>query len=204
MFDYKSDKTTWINSNDYITALDFDYIETYSFNRFDPLTQIEYDQLSKQREQNPLPPLSMKRFKELDNLYNGSDLLVDKNQHFHPSSVKMSTIKNDTEISHLKEILKMEIVEWLAMLCAPFYRDAIVFYNSSGQIVSVLNVCLECKHITTGDKHLQADFEVYDLLKKFFLEKGHTVENPGYFLMDQFGEQKAKFLAERESKKNID
>jgi len=203
MSDYKPDKILWVISKDYIKELDFDYIETYSFNRFTPLIQIEYDQLSKQREQGRLLPLSMKRFEELKNLYNGSELLIDKNGFFHPSSVKMSTFKkDDPETLHLKQILGMDVVEWLAMLCAPFYRDAVVFYNSSGQIVSVLNVCLECMHITTGNKELQADFEVYDLLKKFFLKNGHRVENPDYFIMDQFGDKKAKFLAERDSKKN--
>lgn len=203
MSDYKSNKIPWVTSKDYIRELDFDCIESYSFNRFAPLIQIEYDQLSKQREQGRLLPLSMKRFKELENTYNGSELLIDKTGNFHSSSVKMGTFKkDDPEILHLKQILEMDVVEWLAMLCAPFYRDAVVFYNSSGQIVSVLNVCLECKHITTGNEELRADFEVYDLLKKFFLKNGHRVENPDYFLMDQLGEKKAKFLAERKSKKN--
>lgn len=185
----------------FIKHLHFDYIETYSFNRLPPALQSEYDLLSKQRQTRRLPPHEMKRFMELDQTHNGLEVLINEHVQFHPSSIKMSTIKNDDpDISHLKEILEMEIVEWLAMLCAPYYRDAIVFYNADGQIVAVLNVCLSCLHLNTGHEDLKADFEAFDLLKKLFLKKGHPVENPESFLMNQLGEQKAKWLAERKKR----
>lgn len=194
---------TWINSADYIKGLNFDYIETYSFNRLDPLLTIEFDKLSQRRQQGRLSVPDMNRFEELNSLYNGSELLLDDNRNFHHSCEKMSTFQIDNpQILHFKQIMQMEIVECFHMLCAPYYRDAVVFYNSSGQVVSVLNICLSCHHMTTGHQKLKADFEVYDLLKKFLLSNGHRIENPDYFLMNEFGDMKAKFLAAREEKQN--
>jgi hypothetical protein len=40
---------------------------------------------------------------------------------------------------------------------------------------------------------------VYDLLKKFFLDHGHQVESPEYFLMNQLGDKKAKILTAKEN-----
>lgn len=198
-----SNSTPWILSEDYIKELNFDYMETYSFNRLDPLLTVEYDELSQRRRHGRLPVPDMKRFEELDRLYNGFELLIDESGTFHHSCERISTFQiDDPEVMRFKQIMQMEVIECLNMLCAPFYRDAVVFYDSSGQIVSVLNVCLSCKHMTTGNQRLRADFEVYDLLKKFFLDNGHRVEEPHFFLMNQFGDKKAKFLAAREEERN--
>lgn len=197
-----SDNTPLIISEDYIKELNFDYIETYSFNRLNPLLTVEYDELFERRRDERLSVSDMKRLEELDSLYNGLQLLIDENGTFHHSCERISTFQmDDPEVRRFRQIMQMEVIECLNMLCAPNYRDAVVFY-SSGKIISVLNVCLSCKHMTTGNQRLRADFEVYDLLKKFFLDNGHRVEEPQSFLMDQFGDKKAKFLAERAAKRN--
>jgi hypothetical protein len=178
-------------------------METYSFNRLDSLLKVEYDELCLRRQLNQLSASDKERLKEIDGLYNGWELLIDKNGTFHHSSEKISTFQvHDPEVVRFKEIMKLEVIECFKMLCAPIYRDAVVFYESSGKIVSVLNVCLSCKYMTTGNRQLRADFEVYDLLKKFFFDNGHRVENPHFFEMDtKLGKMKLKFLAEREMKR---
>lgn len=197
------DYTPWILSEDYIKELNFDYMETYSFNRLDPLLKVEYNELFERRRHGILPATEMARLEERDRLYNGLELLVDDRGTFHHSCEKIATFQmDDPEVMRLKRIMQMEVIECLDFLCAPYYRDGIIFYDSTGKIVSVLNVCLSCKHMTTGVQRLRADFEVYDLLKKFFLDSGHCVEEPHSFLMDQFGEKKAKFLAERDAQRN--
>jgi len=197
------DSTPWILSEDYIKELDFDYLETHSFNRLNPLLAVEYDELLQRGRHDRLQASDMKRLEELERLYNGFELLIDERGTFHHSSERISIFRrDDPEVVRFKQIMQMEVIECLHMLCAPYYRDAVVFYDSSGKIVSVLNVCLSCKHMTTGDHQLRADFEVYDLLKKFFLDNGHRVEEPHSFLMDQFGDKKAKFLEERNAKRN--
>ncbi|RAJ77253.1 hypothetical protein CLV59_10718 [Chitinophaga dinghuensis] len=198
------DNTPWILSEEYIKSVDFSYIETYSFNRLNPILTAEYDELFKRGRHGRLSVFDTKRLEELGSIFNGLELLIDESGSFHHSCERVSTFQaDDPEVLHLKQILQMEMVECMNFLCAPYYRDAVVFYNSSGKIISTLNVCLSCKHMTTGTKRLKADFEVYDLLKKFFLANGHRVEDPHAYLMDQLGDQKAKFLADRDAKLNI-
>jgi len=196
------DNTPWILSEDYIKALNFDYIETYSFNRLDPILMVEHNELVERRRHGRLPGPDMKRFEELDKLYNGFELLIDERGTFHHSSERVSVFQiDDPEVVRFKQIMQMEVIECLDMLCPPYYRDAVVFYDLSGKIVSVLNVCLSCMYMTTGERMLRADFEVYDLLKRFFLDHGHRVEEPHSFLMNELGEKKAKILIEREAKR---
>jgi hypothetical protein len=38
--------------------------------------------------------------------------------------------------------------------------------------------------------YINADFQTYDLLKKFFIGVGHDVENPNYFFMDDINKIK--------------
>jgi hypothetical protein len=192
----------WIRSDDYIKDLKFDYMETYSFNRLSPLLKAEYDELFLRRQEKPLSVPDMERFKELGELYKEWELLIDKNGNFHHSSEKMAVFQaHDPEVVRFTEIMNMEVIESFNTLCAPMYRDAIVFYESSGKIVSVLNVCLSCNYMTTGHQNLRADFEVYDLLNKFFFDIGHRVENPHKFDMNEkLRKMKAKFLAKREKK----
>ncbi len=61
-------------------------------------------------------------------------------------------------------------------MCAPIYRDAIVFYKDN-KIVSTLNVCLSCEYMETKMfKHVNADNETYKLFRQFFIDCGHHVE----------------------------
>jgi hypothetical protein len=69
-----------------------------------------------------------------------STLINDKGQ-FHPSCTKTHTFKStDPQIDKLKNILRTEIKEIPAWMCTPIYRDSIVFYDKSKQIVSTLNI----------------------------------------------------------------
>ena len=91
----------------------------------------------------------------------------------------------DAKIETLKSILRTEIIDIPSWLCAPKYRDAFVFYNKDNKIVSVLNVCLSCQYMeTTKFNHINGDWRTYDLLKRFFIDIGHEVENPEYFALD--------------------
>jgi len=63
-------------------------------------------------------------------------------------------------------------------MCAPIYRDAIVFYKSSGEIVSVLNICLSCEAMAIDSSNqVVAGSGTYEMLKKYFKEIGHPVES---------------------------
>jgi hypothetical protein len=96
-------------------------------------------------------------------------------------------------ITRLVDILSTEIIEIPNFLCAPIYRDAIVFYNSAHKIVSALNVCLECQYMETKMfSHINGDYETYDLLKRYFIDIGHEVEEPTIFVYDEIKKLRAK------------
>ena len=83
-----------------------------------------------------------------------------------------------TEKSKIISILQTPIHDIPRWLCAPYYRDALVFYSADNQIVSTLNICVSCQYMeTTMFNHINGDYKTYDLLKRFFIEIGHEVED---------------------------
>ncbi len=177
---------TYTNSKDFINNLAFDYIETYSFQRGVPfeenrkLIKIEYDKLQIRKEKgNELTAAEEERYEELHRLLGFTQYLLNSTGQFHPSSEKINTFKkDDSAVSRLKDILQTEIIEVPSWMCAPFYRDAIVFYDSNDKIISTLNVCLSCQYMETSMfNHINGDYKTYDLLKEFFIDIGHNVES---------------------------
>lgn len=184
---------TYISSIDFINGLTFDYVETYSFQRGAEyeLQQkkmvTEYDKLkSLKSTPNNLTIEQEERFLVLEKLCGFTQYLLDDTNQFHYSSKKTNTFSStDAKIETLKSILRTEIIDIPSWLCAPKYRDAFVFYNKDNKIVSVLNVCLSCQYMeTTKFNHINGDWRTYDLLKRFFIDIGHEVENPEYFALD--------------------
>lgn len=63
-------------------------------------------------------------------------------------------------------------------MCAPVYRDAIVFYNKEDAIIEVLNICFSCEFIQNSNKtFIDADKSFYSHLKSLLLKFGHTIES---------------------------
>jgi len=193
---------TYIASTDFINDLAFDYVETYSFQRgteyelqqkkFDK----EYDKLkSRKSKLNDLTIEEEERFLVLDKLCGFTQYLLDDTYQFHYSSKKTNTFSStDTKVELLKNILRTEIIDIPSWMCAPMYRDAFVFYNNENKIVSVLNVCLSCQYMeTTKFNHINGDWRTYDLLKRFFIDIGHEVEDPEHFALDDLEHLKSKY-----------
>ena len=193
---------TYITSSDFIDNLTFDYAETYSLQRGldyeENLKQIkpDYDQLRIRKEhENDLTPTEEVRFSKLNELLGFTQYLINDKGEFHPSSKKTNTFTiNDPIISRLTTILRTEAKEIPAWLCAPLYRDAIVFYNNQKKIISYLNICLDCQYMETKKfSHVKADYVTYDLLKRFFIDIGHDIENPTYSIIDNFNTLKKRY-----------
>lgn len=192
----------YTSSIDYINNLSFEYIETYSFQR-----GIEYEEKREQsmpaylelrdrkEKQNDLTQVEESLFSELFILYGYTQYLINKSGQFHFSSKKISTFQlYAPAVERLKNILKTEIRDIPRFLCAPTYRDAIVFYSKSNEIISVLNVCLGCQYMETQHfNHINGDFETYDLLKRFFIDIGHEVEEPTKFSYDEIKRLREKY-----------
>jgi hypothetical protein len=192
----------YIASIEFINDLTFDYVETYSFQRGlefeenDKLNKVEYDKLkAKKGNQNNLSVKEEVIFSKLDKLLGVPQYLLNDEGQFHYSSEKINTFKkNDQNLERIKNILQTEIVEIQRWLCAPEYRDALVFYNSDNKIVTSLNVCLSCQYMESSIfNHIDGDYKTYDLLKRFFIDIGHNVENPEYFPLDDLNKLKEKY-----------
>lgn len=193
---------TYIPSTDFINDLKFDYVETYSFQRGTEyeLQQkefaSEYDKLkSRKSKHNDLTIEEVERFLGLDKLCGFTQYLLDDTNQFHYSSKKTNTFgSKDTKVELLKNILRTEIIDIPSWMCAPIYRDAFVFYSNENKIVSVLNVCLSCQYMeTTKFNHINGDWRTYDLLKRFFIDIGHDVEETEHFALDDLEHLKSKY-----------
>ena len=192
---------TYIPSTDFINYLTFDYVETYSFQRgqeFEEnkkLIRAEYDRLKIRKERfNNLSTDDEERFSILNRLLGFTQYLVNDKGQFHPSSKRTNVFsKNDPNVIRIKNILLTKINDIPRWLCAPVYRDALVFYRSDKTIVSTLNICLSCQYMETKMfDHINGDYETYDLFKRFFIDIGHDVEDPERFIMDDITKLKSK------------
>ncbi len=177
------DLTTHTSSSIFISSLDFDYIETYSFQRgedYEVKYKNEYEKLREKKQKNDLTINEQERFEKLNNLlYGVNKFLIDSCGHFHFSSQKISTHKkNNDAVNDLIDALNIQITEKHDWMCAPFYRDAIVFYTNDNKMVCTLNVCLSCEHMQLDlNNHIDGDYKTYKLLRKFFVDCGHQIEN---------------------------
>ncbi|BDD05295.1 hypothetical protein [Aureibacter tunicatorum] len=178
-------KYSYISSIEFINKLEFEYIETYSLQRgteFETESKVgfkEFEKLQKQLEKNgDLSEIEMSRLLMLKKLHGFTQYLINNNGEFHPSAEKTGTFKSDDQIiEKLKSILNTPIKEVPSWMCAPVYRDAIVFYDLNKEIISTLNVCLSCEYMETRMfNHINADAETYNLMREFFIELGHKVE----------------------------
>jgi hypothetical protein len=177
---------TYIPSPNFINNLTFNYVETYSLQRgkdFEEKRKIEileYDKLKVRNEKRDnLTATEKERLNQLNKLLGFTQYLLNDEKQFHPSSKKINTFKFDNPIvERLKDILKTDVIEIPSWMCAPVYRDALVFYDKDSEIITTLNICLSCEYMeTTKFNHIEADCKTYDLLKQFFIDIGHEVKN---------------------------
>jgi len=176
----------YMSSRAYVDQLNFDYVKTYSFQRgrkFDEDLKAFQDEFYKLRQlkmgQKKLSATDEKRYSELLKLPGKTNSLLDENGQFHYSSEQTHTFKKETpELALILTLLKKEPLNVPAWVCAPIYRDAIVFYDKFDRIVSVLNICFSCSNMETKTRHhINADVKTYEELKEFFLSIGHQIEN---------------------------
>ena len=146
-------KYAYISSIEFINKLQFEYIETYSLqrgNKFEKESKVgfkEFEKLQRREEKKgDLSEIEKFHLDKLKKLYGFTQYLVNSDGDFHPSSEKTGTFKlNNQIIEKLKFILNTPVKNTQSWLCAPIYRDAIVFYDSENKIVSILNKCLSCE-----------------------------------------------------------
>ncbi|MBS1512114.1 MAG: hypothetical protein JST86_14795 [Bacteroidetes bacterium] len=177
---------TYTNSPEFISNLEFAYVETYSFQRGEEYGRVktqlqgEWEKLQSCKDERiNLTDLEETRLSELNTLLKQTQYLIDAKGQLHFSGKKTHTFKqDDPNINKIKQILLTEVKEIPNWLCAPIYRDAIVFYDTNNAIVDCLNICLYCEHAATKMfHHINCDITAYQLFKRFFMDIGHEIEN---------------------------
>ena len=173
-----------IESEEFIHNIDFEYIETYSLlrgekyeNEYKSLKK-EFNTLSAKNKRQRTEPNEITRLKEIEQLVGFTQYLTNSEGKFHFSAEKIILIdKREVRINELKKILSKKVVNKIDWMCAPIYRDAIVFYNLKNEIVKILNICFSCEHMETENKmYVDADTKTYEELKIFLLKIGHKIE----------------------------
>lgn len=159
----RNSKPVRMNSAFYINNLNFDYVETWSFNRVDDGTLSMYD-------------------------------FATEEELFQPGSKRTGTFKNDHPIAkRIIQILQTEIEYAQNYLCAPIYREALVFYDQNGNMISILNICLTCLYMAADRfPNIKCDYKAYEWLRRLFQELGHEIENPEYSIIEDVEKMKAK------------
>ena len=174
-------KYTYKKSSEFIENIDFEYFETYSFQR-GPIFERKIESLESEfdylKSKTNLNTTEKDRLSELDELLNFTQVIVNKKGQFHFSAVKINRIeKANPKSKRLIEILKTEIKDVPNWMCAPIYRDAILFYDNNNTLIEQLNICLSCEYMETElFNHINADFNTYELMREYFIEIGHKVE----------------------------
>jgi hypothetical protein len=176
---------TYISSPDYVNSLRFDYIETYSFQRGGDyqvrgnVILAELETLKTRSEDETLSPVEEERYTHLNNVYHKvGSYIIDENGQFHQSALKTNTFKRHSpEVDRLLTILNIPAINIPYWMCAPVYRDAVVFYDKDGEVISTLNVCLGCEYMAIQPSlQINADTKSYKLIKQFFIDLGHQVQ----------------------------
>lgn len=166
-----------ITSAVYITGIHFEYFRTYSFQRTGTQQTIGQEEPgTNQIRQSNLP----------GNPNPYTQRISGQGGNLNPTAVMIREIqKSDQACSSLIRYLKTEIEEELLFLCAPVYRDAILFYNAGHELVAGINICFECDRIESiYGAHISTDFKTFKYLKQLLLQLGHPIESPDEFNAD--------------------
>ncbi|MFD2914755.1 hypothetical protein [Psychroserpens luteus] len=174
-------KYTYKKSSEFIDNIDFEYFETYSLLRGQKFEEeiesleSEFTNIKSKTDRNEA---QKRRLSELDELLNFTQVIINKKGQLHFSAEKINRIeKTDSKSERLIEILKTEINDIPNWMCAPIYRDAILFYDKNDNLIKPLNICLSCEYMETElFDHINADFKTYELMRKFLIDIGHKVE----------------------------
>jgi hypothetical protein len=170
---------------DYLSSFQFDYLQTYSFNRGQIL--IDYLLANDQeiiRLYNQLNSASVKVKPTIEERFNRKvknrilERLTDNRQQIHPTAVAIKKLdRQDKMVSSLFDLLSTKIEDVPAWMCAPVFRDAIVFYDANDQILSVLNICFQCEHMQDEQgNYVDVDSTVYKKLKILLTTWGHEIK----------------------------
>jgi hypothetical protein len=137
--------------------MNYDLIETYSFKRG--------------------PKLLLELTKSNFNL-NETSLIIGTDGRFDITAEKKTSFRKETDDStRFSKIINTPLNEVPYWMCAPFYRDALIFRDNENRIINTLNICFECSYIQDQyGNFIDADQNMYDELQLFLKSLGHEIQ----------------------------
>lgn len=167
-----------MTTSDYTKRIDHYYVKTYSFQRGGEYDAIE-NYYEKVRSEVTISQQEKEAFRRLRNIEEKLYLtkIFDKNNELEKSAVLVCEFdKESTNYFKLLTILTTDFEEEKLWMCAPIYRDAILFFDQNNKLVGGLNICFECERIESiNNEHITTDYKVFQLLKEFLMNKGHQI-----------------------------
>jgi hypothetical protein len=174
-----------IDLTDFFKNLEFKYFETYSMQRgtaYEKIfkdKEIRFNHLLKKSTKEILTIVESKELDFLDSQLNRVQFLIneDKEKHYSAEIIKKSNSSID-EIVELDKILSTKTQKIPSWMCAPIYRDAIVFYNENNEVVNILNICFSCEYMQNlNQEFIDADESVYESFKILLMKFGHKINS---------------------------
>jgi len=181
----------------YINDLSFAYFKTYSFQRTGDYEIYAALCDKKANTDGRLSNEDNALFNQLQKsvgheLYSTRILSHDGKLHYSAEQIA-HFMAGSRPSERLIEIMQTPIEQEMLWLCAPAYRDAILFYNDENELVSGINICFQCDQIESIDRQkIKTDYKTFKYLKQLLLELGHKIERPNYFKADEIEEMAKK------------
>ena len=166
--------------NDFWKQQRFRYLVTYSFQRGPELLA-----LKKQLAQAPETARYLRRAaiqQQLKMLESHANTLTQGLGAIDPTATLGKRLAADSaEVQQLAHVVQRASEQKCYAMCPPIYRDALAFYNEADELVSVLNICFECRSMRTDQReHVEANMATYDFLRDFLVQAGHPIEDDGW------------------------
>ncbi|GAB2787802.1 hypothetical protein HNQ93_002681 [Hymenobacter luteus] len=180
-----------MHTADYWRSLKFDYLTTYSLLRGPKwqhlLAAMRQEKDTSRRALLTATPAELPELRErLRRIERQNDLqtrlTTNANRAYHITATPTATLnRGSLEVEELGRILQTPCQDLRYMMCAPVFRDALAFYNAEHELVGVLNICFGCNVMQTeSGQDVEADYRVYEQLRKWFQRLGHQIEVAAY------------------------
>jgi hypothetical protein len=177
--------------SDYLNHLDFDYIETYSglrgieYETFYHEIELRISQIQKEMKSMRYMQIQHASLEINKMKYSLNEMRIFKNEIFHKTAKKVSRFEKDSKIFNaIKTNLALECSEKCAFMCAPIYRDLLLFFKQN-LIVCEIHICFSCNDIKISKLSDQLWFpeETYRGLSLVLKNLGHEMNwnDDGHF-----------------------
>jgi len=176
------------NLSNYIQALNFEYVILFSGLRGDAFTKLEKKNYQKIREiekeietarymQVPKLKKEIRVLSDELNLLNAR--ILDKDGNIHQSASEIYRFeKRSKELKSILDILTSSFKEEFFAVCAPVFRDALVFYSKESNITGIVQICFSCYRMENENREqFKIDHRIFSKLKKEFKQVGHRIDD---------------------------